>query len=121
MPQQNTDIEDMIAQGAQVAHRRAGELRRLAPALAQAKAKHIPILTIDRTVNGTACTDFIGFIGSDFADQAKIAADDLVARSSGKGNVAILLGASGNNVATDRTDGFNDEIKAKSPDIKIVA
>ena len=117
---QNTDIEEMIAQGAKaliVAPENAG----VAPALAQAKAKHIPVLTIDRTVNGTACSDFVGFIGSNFLGQAKIAADDLGAALGGKGNVVVLQGTSGNNVAADRTNGFNAELKAKFPNIKIVA
>jgi galactofuranose transport system substrate-binding protein len=118
--QQNTDIEDMIAQGAKVlivAPENAG----VAPALAQAKAKHIPVLTIDRTVDGTACSDFIGFIGSNFLGQAKIAADDLGAALGGKGSVVVLQGTSGNNVAVDRTNGFNQELKAKFPNMKIVA
>lgn len=118
--QQNTDIESMIAQGAKaliVAPENAG----VAPALAQAKAKHIPVITIDRTVNGTACSDFVNFIGSNFLGQAKIAADDLGAALKGKGNVVVLQGTSGNNVAVDRTNGFNSELKAKYPNIKIVA
>ncbi|HVU90848.1 MAG TPA: ABC transporter substrate-binding protein [Jatrophihabitans sp.] len=118
--QQNTDIEDMIAQGAKaliVAPENAG----VAPSLRQAKAKHIPVITIDRTVNGTACSDFVNFIGSNFLGQAKIAADDLGAALKGKGNVAELQGTSGNNVAADRTNGFNQELKAKYPNIKIVA
>jgi galactofuranose transport system substrate-binding protein len=119
--QQNTDIEDMIAQGAQVLIVAPENSDGLAPAFAQAKAKHIPVLTIDRTVNGTACSDFIGFIGSNFLGQAKIAADDLGAALNGTGKVAVLQGTSGNNVATDRTNGFNDELKAKYPNIQIVA
>src|SRR4051812_5696693 len=118
--QQNTDIENMIAQGAKaliVAPENAG----VAPSLAQAKAKHIPVLTIDRTVNGTACSDFVGFIGSNFVGQAKIAADDLGKAMNGKGSVVVLQGTSGNNVAVDRTTGFNQELKAKFPNIKIVA
>jgi ABC-type sugar transport system substrate-binding protein len=118
--QQNTDIEDMIAQGAKaliVAPENAG----VAPSLAQAKAKHIPVLTIDRTVDGTACSDFVGFIGSDFLGQAKIAADDIGTALNGKGSVVVLQGTSGNNVATDRTNGFKQELAAKYPGIKIAA
>jgi galactofuranose transport system substrate-binding protein len=121
VPQQNTDIENMIAQGAQVLIVAPENSDGLAPALAQAKAKHIPVLTIDRTVNGTACSDFIGFIGSNFLGQAKIAADDLGAAMGNKGQVAVLQGTSGNNVAQDRTSGFNAELAAKYPGIKIVA
>jgi galactofuranose transport system substrate-binding protein len=121
VPQQNTDIQDMIAQGAQVLIVAPENSDGLAPAFAAAKAKHIPVLTIDRTVNGTACSDFVGFIGSDFLGQAKIAADDLGTALNGQGNVAVLQGTSGNNVATDRTNGFNQELAAKYPNIKIVA
>jgi len=39
----------MIAQGRASADRQSGELDRLAPAFAQAKAKAHPVLTIDRT------------------------------------------------------------------------
>ena len=121
VPQQNTDIEDMIAQGAKALIVAPENSDGLAPALAKAKAKHIPVLTIDRTVKGTPCSDFIGFIGSNFAGQAKIAADDLGTALKGKGQVAVLQGTSGNNVATDRTNGFNKEMAAKYPGIKIVA
>jgi ABC-type sugar transport system substrate-binding protein len=121
VPQQNTDIQDMIAQGAKAIIVAPENSDGLGPALAKAKAKHVPILTIDRTVKGTPCQDFIGFIGSNFAGQAKIAADDLAKAMGGKGEVAVLQGTSGNNVATDRTNGFNKQIAAKYPGIKIVA
>jgi ABC-type sugar transport system substrate-binding protein len=119
--QQNTDIENMIAQGAQALIVAPENSDGIKPALAQAKSKQIPVLTIDRTVTGTACSDFIGFIGSDFLGQAKIAADDMGAALKGKGSVIVLQGTSGNNVAQARTDGFSQELKAKYPNIKIVA
>lgn len=119
--QQNTDIQDMISQGAKVLIVAPENSAGLTPALNAAKAKKIPVLTIDRTVNGTACSDFIGFIGSNFTGQAKIAANDLGGALSGKGNIAVLQGTSGNNVATERTDGFTSELKAKFPGMKIVA
>ncbi|HEX4224915.1 MAG TPA: ABC transporter substrate-binding protein [Pseudonocardiaceae bacterium] len=118
---QNSQIEEMIAQGAQVLIVAPENSDGLKPALDQAKAKHIPVLTIDRTATGNACSDFIGFLGSDFYHQAQIAADDLAGATNGTANVAILLGSSGNNVTTDRTNGFTAEIKAKDPNIKVVA
>ncbi|SHG99038.1 monosaccharide ABC transporter substrate-binding protein, CUT2 family [Jatrophihabitans endophyticus] len=119
--QQNTDIQGMIAQGAKVLIVAPENSDGLAPALNQAKAKKIPVLTIDRTVQGSACSDYIGFIGSDFTGQAKIAADDLATAIGKKGEVAVLQGTSGNNVAQERTKGFNDQVKAQYPDVKIVA
>jgi ribose transport system substrate-binding protein len=118
---QNSQIEDMIAQGAQVLIVAPENSDGLAPALTEAKQKHIPVLTIDRTVTGTACSDFVNFIGSNFYHQAEIAADDLVGATNGTGNVAVLMGTSGNNVTTDRTNGFEHEIAAKAPNLKIVA
>ncbi|MGV9353644.1 ABC transporter substrate-binding protein [Streptomyces misionensis] len=118
---QNSQIEDMIAQGAKVLIVAPENSDGLGPALAQAKAKKIPVLTIDRSVTGTACTDFIAFAGSDFYGQARIAADDLAKATDGSAHVAILTGSPGNNVTTDRTKGFEDQVKAKYPNMKIVA
>ncbi|RAG81011.1 LacI family transcriptional regulator [Streptacidiphilus pinicola] len=118
---QNSQIEDMIAQGAQVLIVAPENSDGLGPALAEAKAKKIPVLTIDRTVTGTACSDFVAFIGSDFYGQAQIAADDLAGATGSRAHVAILSGTPGNNVSTDRTGGFLDEIKAKYPNMQVVA
>lgn len=118
---QNSQIEDMIAQGAKVLVVAPENSDGLGPALAQAKAKKIPVLTIDRTAGGTACTDFMSFVGSDFYGQAGIAADDLATATGKKAQVAILSGTPGNNVTTDRTKGFQDRIRSTYPDVKVVA
>jgi len=118
---QNSQIEDMIAQGAQVLIVAPENSAGLGPALAEAKAKKIPVLTIDRTVTGAACSDFIAFIGSNFYGQAQIAADDLAQATGSSAKVAILSGTPGNNVSTDRTDGFTAELKAKYPNMTVVA
>jgi ribose transport system substrate-binding protein len=118
---QNSQIEDMIAQGAKALVVAPENSDGLGPALAKAKAKKIPVLTIDRSVTGTACTDYIAFIGSNFYGQAQIAADDLADATGSTAHVAILTGSPGNNVTTDRTKGFQDRVKAKYPKMKIVA
>jgi galactofuranose transport system substrate-binding protein len=118
---ENSDIESLLNQGAQFLIVAPEDSTSESSALAAAKAKKVPVLTIDRTVNGTACSDFIGFIGSNFLGQAVIAADDLGAALNGQGNVAILEGSTGNNVALARTNGFKQEIASKYPNIKIVA
>ncbi len=118
---QNSQIEDMIAQGAKALIVAPEDSDGLGPALSEAKAKKIPVLTIDRTAQGSACTDFIAFIGSDFSGQARIAADDLAGATGGSAHVAILTGTPGNNVSTDRTSGFADQLKAKYPKMKVVA
>jgi ribose transport system substrate-binding protein len=83
----------------------------LQPAFDAAKAKKVPVITIDRKVTSTPCTDYVTFIGSDFVAQGKRAAEEMIRVTGGTGKVAILLGASGNNVTTDRTSGFVNELK----------
>lgn len=121
LSKQISDIQDLISQGAQVLIVAPLNSDGLGPALAVARAKNIPVLTIDRQLNATACTDYVSFIGSDFAEQGKRAADQLISGTSGAGNVGILLGTSGNGVTTGRTKGFVDEMAAKAPAMKIVA
>ena len=121
LSKQISDIQDMIAQGAQVLIVAPLNSDGLEPALSAARERDIPVLTIDRKLNAEACADYVSFLGSDFVDQGKRAADQLIAGTGGEGKVAILLGASGNGVTTDRTAGFVDEIEAEAPGIEIVA
>ncbi|WP_306211270.1 ABC transporter substrate-binding protein [Actinoplanes sp. RD1] len=116
---QISDVEQMIDSGVQ--------LLIIAPlnsdgwdsVFAKASAKKIPIITIDRKINAESCTDYLTFIGSDFEEQGKRAADKMAAALGNKGSVAILLGSPGNNVTTLRTKGFKDQIAKVAPDIKI--
>lgn len=121
LSKQIADIQDMINKGAQALIVAPLNSDGLEPALAAARAKNIPVLTIDRKVNSAPCKDYVAFLGSNFVEQGKRAAQEMAKALGNKGKVAILLGASGNNVTTDRTSGFVDELKAKAPDIQIVA
>jgi galactofuranose transport system substrate-binding protein len=116
---QISDVQQLIAQGAQALVIAPLNSDGWEPVLRQASAKHIPIVTVDRQINATACRDYVTFIGSDFYQQGKRAADQLVKALGGTGKVAILLGASGNNVTTDRTNGFKDELRQKAPGVQI--
>ncbi|THA61116.1 ABC transporter substrate-binding protein [Streptomyces sp. A0958] len=121
LSKQISDIQDMLSQGAQFLIVAPLNSDGLEPALKAAAAKKVPVLTIDRKLNSTACKDYVAFLGSDFVEQGKRAADAMIKSTGGKGKVAILLGSSGNNVTTDRTKGFVDQLKAKAPDMEIVA
>jgi ribose transport system substrate-binding protein len=80
------------------------------------------VVTIDRKLSSaTPCKDYLTFIGSDFVTQGKRAATQLVKATGGTAKVAILLGSTGNNVTTDRTNGFIDYLKANAPNVQVVA
>jgi len=121
LTKQISDIQDLLNQGVQALIVAPVNSDGLDPALAAAKAKGVAVLTIDRKVTNTSCSDYLAFIGSDFADQGKRAADAMNKATDGKANVAILLGSSGNNVTDLRTSGFVDQLKAKYSNLKVVA
>ncbi|MFJ8914435.1 ABC transporter substrate-binding protein [Amycolatopsis sp. NPDC102389] len=117
---QVSDIKSLLDRGAQLLIVAPLNSDGLQPALDAAKAKKVPVITIDRKVTSQPCADYLTFIGSNFVEQGKRAAQEMVKATGGTGKVAILLGASGNNVTTDRTKGFKDEIAATTG-IQIVA
>jgi len=106
------DIKSLLDRGAQLLIVAPLNSDGLQPALEAAKAKKVPVVTIDRKISSEACGDYLTFIGSDFVEQGKRAAEAMVKVTGGTGKVAILLGASGNNVTTDRTRGFKDNLPA---------
>ena len=121
LSKQIADIQDLLNQGAQFIIVAPLNSDGLEPALQAAAAKKVPVLTIDRKVNAAPCKDYLAFLGSNFVEQGKRAADAMIKATGGKGKVAILLGSSGNNVTTDRTKGFVDQVAAQAPGLTVVA
>ncbi|MFF1445602.1 ABC transporter substrate-binding protein [Streptomyces sp. NPDC058295] len=117
---QISDVQDLLAKGADLLVIAPLNSDGWNPVLQAAAAKKVPIVTIDRKINATACKDYVSFIASDFVEQGRRAADQMIAATGGKGEVAILLGSAGNNVTTERTKGFKDRIAEKAPDLKVV-
>ena len=118
---QVADVENMINQGAQALIIAPLDSTGLQPAFAQAAAKHIPIVTLDRRTAGTKCTDYLSFLGSNFYfKQGEIDARELAKATGGHAKVAEIQGAYGNSVEVARTKGFAAGLKAY-PGMKIVA
>ncbi|GAA0266358.1 ABC transporter substrate-binding protein [Cryptosporangium japonicum] len=116
------DIQSMVAQGAQALIISPLNSEGLDPALEAAQDAKVPIMTIDRLLTTKQpCVDYIGWIGSDFVEQGKRAADALIAATGDQGETAILLGASGVNVTVDRTKGFKDQLAARNSKLTVVA
>jgi ribose transport system substrate-binding protein len=107
---QISDIKSLIDRGAKLLIVAPLNSDGLQPAFDAAKAKQVPVVTIDRKVTSQPCTDYLTFIGSDFVKQGERAAQQMIKATGGTGKIAILLGASGNNVTVDRTKGFKDGI-----------
>ncbi len=117
---QVADMQSMIAQGAQAIIVAPLNATGLQPALEQAAAKGIPVVTIDRETAGTPCQPVITFLGSDFRAQGVRAAAALAEATGGKARIVEIQGAYGNSVETQRTEGFADGLKAH-PDMHLLA
>ncbi|WP_314173975.1 ABC transporter substrate-binding protein [Streptomyces winkii] len=117
---QISDVQDLISKGADLLVIAPLNSDGWEPVLKQAAAKKVPIVTVDRKINAKACKDYVSFIGSDFVEQGRRAADRMIKATGGKGKIAILLGTPGNNVTTERTKGFRDRIKQKAPGLDVV-
>ncbi len=117
---QISDVQDLLAKGADLLVIAPLNSDGWDPVLQAAAAKKVPIVTIDRKINATPCKDYVSFIASDFVEQGRRAADQMIEATGGKGEVAILLGSAGNNVTTERTKGFKERVAEKAPELKVV-
>jgi ribose transport system substrate-binding protein len=117
-----SDMQSMIDQGAAALIISPLNSEGLDPALDYAKENGVPVMTIDRLLTTkTVCEDYIGWVGSDFVEQGQRAADAMVRETGGEARLAILLGAPGVNVTTDRNDGFLARLDEIDHNIEIVA
>ena len=113
-PKQVSDIQDMVAQGADVLFIPPREEQGLEPALQSAREAGVPVFLVDREANAEICEDYIGFMGSNFIEQGERAAEWLVEATSGKAKVAELQGTVGASVTADRGEGFKSVIDENS-------
>jgi simple sugar transport system substrate-binding protein len=89
------------------------------PVLKEAKDAGIPVFLSDRRAEVQDDSLYVTFIGSDFIEEGRRAAEWLVKKTGGKAVIAELQGTPASAPANDRKKGFEQEI-AKHPDMKIV-
>jgi ABC-type sugar transport system substrate-binding protein len=89
------------------------------PVLREAKRAKIPVILTDRSIQTTDESLFACFIGSDFYEEGRMAADWLAKFSGGKGNIVELQGTPGSAPANERRKAFADAL-ARHPGLKII-
>ena len=89
------------------------------PVLREAKRAKIPVIVTDRTVQVSDPSLYACFIGSDFYEEGRMAADWLANAVHGQGNIVELQGTPGSAPANERHRAFVDAI-AKYPGLKII-
>ncbi len=114
---QIADVDSMIAQKVDAIFLAPRSEKPLAQAVLKAKAAGIPVILLDRNVDQTIAKpgqDYVTFIGSDFIDEGKRAAEWLVKATGGKAKIIQLEGTVGSTPANDRKKGFEDQIKSEA-------
>lgn len=108
---QASDIEDMVAQGIDYLVVAPQEEDGLQAALKSAMDAGIPVILVDRGINGTAGNEYTTAIMSDFVWEAEQVAKTFIEDGGGKGNVVILQGTQGATFTIDRQEGFMNAIE----------
>lgn len=85
----------------------------------EAYSKNIPVLVLDRKVDGDAYTSFIGANNTDIGKQAGEFVGTKLLPSGGK--IAEIRGLAGSTPAKERADGFQQGIAGKNIDIVATA
>ncbi len=87
------------------------------PVMREAAEAKIPIVVSDRRPDVPEDL-YVTFIGSDFVEEGRMAAEWLAKKMNGKAVIAELQGTPGSAPANDRKKGFADEL-VKHPDMKV--
>lgn len=114
---QVADVNSMIAQGVDAIFLAPREEKPLIPAVMNAKGAGIPVVLLDRNVDASLAKpgeDYITFIGSDFIEEGRRAAEWLDKAVGSNAKIIQLEGTTGSSPANDRAKGFADYIADKS-------
>lgn len=111
-------LHSFIAQGVSAVILAPQKKSGFEPALRELKAAGIPVVLVDR---GLDCDPdlYATLIASDFVAEGRMAADWLIAHTTGDVRVAEIEGTAGSDPAIDRKRGFDERIAAE-PRIQIV-
>jgi ribose transport system substrate-binding protein len=113
---QISSVEDLIQKRVSVILLNPTDSSALAGAVQSAQRANIPVITLDRGVDGA---EVASHIASDNIAGGKMAADFLSKQLNGKGNIIELQGVAGTSAARERGKGFDDQIATTG--MKVVA
>ena len=116
---QETDIRDLVAAGVDYLVVAPLENNGLQGALQEAMDNGIPVILVDRAIDGEAGTHYTTAIMSDFVWEGEQCAKALTEALPDGGNVVIINGGYDSSTSTDRQQGFVDNLDSSK--FKIVA
>jgi signal transduction histidine kinase/AraC-like DNA-binding protein/AmiR/NasT family two-component response regulator len=115
--QQIKDIEKFIEDKVDAIIVSPFESDSVIPVIEKANSKGIPVIIVDRKIN---TSNYTAYIGADNVEVGRIAGRHIVSLSNGKANVIEIRGSYYTSPGLDRSLGFN-EIVSNYPGIKVIA
>jgi ribose transport system substrate-binding protein len=113
---QVADVENFLRQKIDLLIISPNEAKPLTPIVRRAFEQKIPVIVLDREIEGDTYTIFIG---ANNREIGKAAGEFAAKMLNGKGDVVEIKGLPGSTPARDRSDGFREAIAA-FPGIKII-
>ena len=114
---QESDIRDLVAAGVDYLVVAPLEDNGLQGALEEAMTNEIPVILVDRTIEGEAGTHYTTAIMSDFVWEGEQCAKALMEALPDGGKVVIINGGYDSSTSTDRQEGFVNALDADKYEI----
>jgi len=111
-------IDSMIARRVDGIAVAPAERKALAGPIERATAAGIPLTVFDSAVDSTS---YMTYVATNNVEVGKMAARELGRLLNGKGEIAMLMNAPGSASTMEREQGFEQELRGKFPDVRIVA
>lgn len=116
---QTADLDVALATGAKGIILAPTDVNALAPAVNKVLSLNIPIVTVDRRIDGTDRP--VPHVGADNVAGGRILADYIVQRFPQGARIVELTGGPGSSSAIDRRKGFHEGLAKAGPKYRIVA
>lgn len=113
---QVADVENFLRQKIDLLIISPNEAKPLTPIVQRAFESKVPVIVLDREIEGDSYTTFIGADNKAIGRAAGEFADSIL---GGRGSIIEIKGLPGSTPARDRSDGFHEAI-SKSPGLHIV-
>ena len=115
---QISDIEDLVQRGVAALIINATDSDAVVPAVRSANDAGIPVIAVDRAINGGSVAYFIS---SDNVAGGRLAGEFICNQLSSEGNVVELEGIPGASATRERGQGFGDYMSSECPNASIIA
>lgn len=116
---QSSDVENALTQGVDAMVVAPNDVTALAPALNEVLSEKVPLVTVDRRVEGTDAP--VLYVTADSVAGGRLMAELVTSNMKDGARVAFIGGTPGSSTAIDRAKGVHDGLKAGGVKFQLVA